>query len=76
MDIAAVKVRVARVDQAGLFGEEQGALDGLQFTRVGAVDLGRDAFEERVGGLVALLEFVADLLDVLREALLEGDDFG
>ena len=75
MDVAAIKVRVAGVHEAGLHGKEESALDGFQLTRVGPVDLSRDALEERVGGLVAFLEFIADLLDVLREALLEGDDF-
>ena len=76
MDVAPVEVGVARVHQPRLLREVQGALDGLELADVGPVDLGRDALEERVGRLVALLELVAHLRDVVGEALLEGDDLG
>ena len=58
-----------------LLVQKYGGSSVADVARIGAVDLRRDTLEEGVGGLVALLEFVADLLDVLREALLEGDDF-
>ena len=75
MDVAPVKVGVPGIDEAGLFRQQQGAFDRLQLATVGDVDLGGDAFEEGVGRLVALFQFVADLLDVLGDALFQRGHF-